>query len=206
MQVDTIFFLVVLIFSIIIHEISHGYVAELFGDPTARLAGRLTLNPIPHIDPLGSIIIPAIMMLTSGGNFAFGWAKPVPYNPHNLKNFKWGTVAVALAGILANLFLAVFFGLMIRFSASLGIYSESFIKVLIIIVEVNLFLAVFNMIPIPPFDGSKVLFTLLPYRFHYIYDYLERNWIIFIIFVMLFSSQVIAPISIYLLILITGLS
>ncbi|MDD5152631.1 MAG: site-2 protease family protein [Candidatus Pacebacteria bacterium] len=180
--------------------------AELFGDPTARLAGRLTLNPIPHIDPLGSIILPAIMMIASKGSFAFGWAKPVPYNPHNLRNFKWGTFSVAIAGVLANLFLAVFFGLMIRFHALLGISSASFIQILVTIVEVNLVLAVFNMIPVPPLDGSKALFSLLPYRFNHIYEYMERNWIIFIIFVMFLGSQIIAPISFYLLTLITGIN
>ena len=204
MQVDTIFFLIVLIFSVIIHEISHGYMAELFGDPTARLAGRLTLNPIPHIDPLGSIIIPALMLIASGGNFAFGWAKPVPYNPHNLRNYKWGTVAVAIAGVSANLFLAIFFGLIIRFDSNLGIHSSSFLSLLYLIVEVNLVLAVFNLIPIPPLDGSKILFTLLPYSFNKFYRFLEQNWIIFMIIFMFFGYQVIFPIVSYLLTLIIG--
>jgi Zn-dependent protease len=151
---ETLFFLIILIFSIIIHEIAHGYMAEWFGDPTARLAGRLTLNPVPHIDPLGSIILPALMLFGSGGTFAFGWAKPVPYNPYNLRNFKWGTIWVGLAGVLANLALATIFGLMLRYSMELGITDMQFAKMLATIVYLNIVLAVFNMIPFPPLDGA----------------------------------------------------
>jgi len=205
MQVETIFFLVILIFSVIIHEIAHGFVAEMLGDPTARLAGRLTLNPVPHIDPLGSIILPAIMLIGSGGSFAFGWAKPVPYNPHNLRNFKWGTVAVGAAGALANLLVALIFGLMMRFHAELGIVPQTpFFEILGAIVFMNIVLAVFNMIPFPPLDGAKVLFSLLPYRFQYIHNYLEQNWLLFIVFVFFFAQYIIGPISRFLFGAITG--
>lgn len=189
------FFLIILIFSIIIHEIAHGYMAEWFGDPTARMAGRLTLNPVPHIDPLGSIILPALLLIGSAGSFAFGWAKPVPYNPYNLRNFKWGTIWVGLAGVLANMALAIIFGLMLRYSVELGITDVAFAKMLATIVFLNIVLAVFNMIPFPPLDGAKVLWALLPVRFQYIHDYLEQNWLIFIVFVIFFAQYIIQPVS-----------
>lgn len=204
MQVEILFFLVILIFSIIIHEIAHGYMAEWFGDPTARLAGRLTLNPVPHIDPLGSIILPALMLFGSGGTFAFGWAKPVPYNPYNLSNFKWGTIMVGLAGVLANLAIAVIFGLMIRYNMELGIAPGPFAQMLATIVILNIVLAVFNMIPFPPLDGAKVLFAFLPVRFQYIHDFLEQNWLIFIVFVVFFAQYIISPITSFIFRLITG--
>ena len=204
MQVDVLFFLVILIFSVIIHEIAHGYIAEMLGDPTARLAGRLTLDPRPHIDPVGSVLVPGALMLGSGGTFSFGWAKPVPYNPYNLRNFKWGSIAVALAGVTANLIIALIFGLLIRFHAELGIASLPFLKMLFMITQLNVILAVFNLIPFPPLDGSKVLFSLLPHRFQYIHDYLEQNWLLFIVFVIFFAQYIIGPISSSLIWLITG--
>lgn len=191
---EALFFLIILIFSVIIHEIAHGYVAEMCGDSTARHAGRLTLNPINHIDPLGSVILPALMYFGSGGSFMFGWAKPVPYNPYNLKNLKWGTVAVGLAGVLSNLFIAIVFGIIIRFADVLSIMPGSpFYTILISIVLVNVLLAVFNLIPFPPLDGARVLFAFLPYRFQYIHDYLEQNWLLFIIFIFFFAQYIISP-------------
>ncbi|OHA84351.1 MAG: hypothetical protein A2937_01265 [Candidatus Yonathbacteria bacterium RIFCSPLOWO2_01_FULL_47_33b] len=207
MQVETLFFLVILIFSVIIHEIAHGYVAEMLGDPTARLAGRLTLNPVRHIDPLGSIIVPALMLIGSGGSFAFGWAKPVPYNPYNLRNQKCGTVLVGAAGALANLLIALIFGLMIRYHAELGIIPGTpFFEIIGTITFLNIVLAVFNMIPFPPLDGAKVLFSVLPYRFQQVHDYLEQNWLLFIVFVFFFAQYIIQPISSFLLMVITGFS
>lgn len=202
---ETLFFLIILIFSVIIHEIAHGYMAEVLGDPTARLAGRLTLNPAKHIDPLGSVIIPALMLIGSGGKFAFGWAKPVPYNPYNLRNQKWGTIAVGAAGAFANFLLAVIFGLMLRYHAELGITPGPFADMLQTIVFTNIILGVFNLIPFPPLDGAKVLFALLPYRFQHIHDYLERNWVLFILFVFFFAQYIIAPISFFLFSIITGI-
>lgn len=201
---EILFFLIILIFSIIIHEIAHGYVAEMLGDPTARLAGRLTLNPAPHIDPVGSVIVPATMLLGSGGNFAFGWAKPVPYNPDNLRNYRWGTFAVSIAGVAINLLIAIIFGLMLRFHAELGITSDSFLVIITTIVQLNLVLAVFNLLPFPPLDGAKVLFMLLPQRFHYIHDFMEQNWIIFILFAIVLAHFIIWPITSFLFSVIVG--
>lgn len=156
-----IFFFLALMFSIIVHEVSHGFAAEMLGDPTARLQGRLTLNPIPHIDPIGSILVPAILLISQSG-FLFGWAKPVPYNPYNLKNQKWGEAIVAASGPGINILLAVVFGLLIRFGA--GMLPASFIKLAGIVVFINIMLAFFNLIPIPPLDGSKLLKSILPFR------------------------------------------
>ncbi len=170
MEPITLFFLIALILSIIIHEVSHGYAAEMLGDPTARLAGRLTLNPVPHIDLMGSIVLPAILVLTSSP-FLFGWAKPVPYNPYNLKNQRWGEAIVAGAGPGINLLLALVFGLVIRFG--IGELPTSFIALAALVVYINVLLACFNLIPIPPLDGSKLLRTLLPFRAQMAYQRFE---------------------------------
>mgnify|MGYP006272064077 CR=1 FL=1 len=158
-----VFLIVVLIFSIILHEVSHGYAAYALGDPTAKLAGRLTLNPIPHIDVIGSIVVPGLLVLTQTP-FLFGWAKPVPYNPHNLSNQRWGEALVAIAGSATNLLLALIFGLIARFGADLGLGS-AFVELSALVVFVNLFLGIFNLIPIPPLDGYTFLRAILPYRF-----------------------------------------
>lgn len=164
MQTDPltiVFSLAVLIISIIIHEVAHGYAANALGDPTAKLAGRLTLNPISHIDPVGSILVPAFLVLT-GTNILFGWAKPVPYNPYNLSNQRWGEAIVAGAGVATNLFIAIIFGLIARFGY--GHVSDAFVTISAAICLVNLFLGLFNLIPIPPLDGYTVLRGILPYR------------------------------------------
>lgn len=162
MQPEAIFYLVILIISIIVHEVAHGFAANALGDPTARLAGRLTLNPIPHIDLLGSVIVPVLCVL-SPGSFLFGWAKPVPYNPYNLRNQRWGELLVAGAGVATNLFLAVLFGLSTRMLLANGM--ETAAGATAIIALVNLFLGLFNLIPIPPLDGYTVLRSVLPHRY-----------------------------------------
>ncbi len=150
----------IVIFSIILHELAHGVVADWLGDPTARYSGRLTLNPLPHIDPVGSIIIPGILILTQSP-FLIGWAKPVPYNPYNLKNQRWGEAMVAAAGPLTNILLAILFGLMIRFAGAFGL-PQTILSLFVTGVYLNLVLAIYNLIPIPPLDGSKILRSLLP--------------------------------------------
>ncbi len=156
------FFIIVLIFSVIIHEISHGYVALLLGDTTAKDAGRLTLNPLKHIDLFGSILFPLMMVLLKGP--VFGWAKPVPYDPRYLKNPKRAAGLIALAGPGSNLAVAVIFAIVSRIL--LVMPASSFLDVLyvlvVVIVQVNVSLAVFNLLPIPPLDGSGILFSLLP--------------------------------------------
>ena len=189
--------------SVVIHEVSHGFVAEYFGDNTARNAGRLTLNPIPHLDLFGSIFLPAILILSHAG-FLFGWAKPVPYNPNNLSNRKWGTIAVAAAGILANFFIAIVFGIIIRISFHF-VLPESFYFITSAIVIVNLALAIFNLVPIPPLDGSKIVFSFLPESaFSFILTYERYSLIILLVFIVFFSEYLFPVLSV-LFHLITGL-
>lgn len=154
--------LIILILSVIAHEVAHGYAANSLGDPTARLAGRLTLNPIPHIDLMGSIVLPALLVFTHSP-ILFGWAKPVPYNPFNLKNHRWGETFVALAGVATNLFLAIIFGLIVRFSTTVGLDATA-ISLAATIAFINLFLGLFNLIPFPPLDGFTALRSALPWH------------------------------------------
>ncbi len=153
---------VVLILSVIAHEVAHGYAANSLGDPTARLAGRLTLNPLPHIDLMGSIVIPALLIFTQSP-ILFGWAKPVPYNPYNLKNQRWGETFVAIAGSATNILLAVIFGLVVRFGSSIG-FDQTALSLAATIAFVNLFLGLFNLIPFPPLDGFTALRSALPWH------------------------------------------
>lgn len=174
----------ILLYSVIIHEVSHALIADYLGDPTARQLGRVTLRPLPHLDFFGSFLVPFGLLLLSGGRFAFGWAKPVPFNPYNLKNQRWGPAWVALAGPTSNIIAALIAGLTGRFlpistqvksglinSALQGNWQNLFglmegnilaalFLVLAIITVLNLILAGFNLIPIPPLDGSKLLYAL----------------------------------------------
>jgi len=157
---DILITLVILLFSAIIHEVMHGVVAEQFGDDTARRAGRITLNPIPHIDPYGSILLPVIMLLSTGGRFAFGAAKPVPVNFDNMRRPRLGMAAVSFAGPLSNLAIAFLLSLPVTF----GLLPDEAAKIVIQAVVINIVLFVFNILPIPPLDGSKLVASLLPYR------------------------------------------
>jgi Zn-dependent protease len=156
-----IFGIVVLILSVVIHEVAHGYAAYALGDPTAKLAGRLTANPLPHIDPIGSVLLPGLLVLTQS-SILFGWAKPVPYNPYNLKNQRWGEAIVGIAGVATNLLIAVIFAFIAR--AAFGAGYEDFGYLASIVTLTNLSLGIFNLIPIPPLDGFTVLRGILPYR------------------------------------------
>ncbi len=145
--------------AIILHEVAHGYVALQLGDPTAKYAGRLSLNPIKHIDLWGTILIPLFLIL-SGTGFVFGWAKPVPVNYYNLRYGKWGPAIVALAGPATNFILLIIFGLMARLAPPGTALPYLFVT----IASVNAILMLFNLIPIPPLDGSKILYIVLEHR------------------------------------------
>lgn len=162
---------VIVILSIIFHEVAHGWVAYWLGDPTAKYAGRLTLNPVPHIDMVGSIIVPGLALL-SGSPFMLGWAKPVPINPYNLRYGKWGEALTAFAGPGTNILIALVAGLLVRF----GIVptSPEMLSLVFIVIIANISLAILNLLPIPPLDGSKIVAAVLPPRLYMRYLELEH--------------------------------
>ena len=161
-MLEWLFLIVILIFSAVIHEVAHGAAASRLGDPTAKFAGRLTLNPIKHLDIFGSFILPALMLLaTRGQGPVFGWAKPGPINPYNFRDQKYGAAKVAAAGPAANFAIALFFGLILRFIPAISAVSGLDL-IFAYIVYINLLLAIFNLLPIPPLDGHHILFTFLP--------------------------------------------
>jgi len=174
---------VVLLFSVIVHEVAHGYVALRNGDPTAKMLGRITLNPIPHIDPIGTILLPALLLM-SGAGIIFGWAKPVPVNPMNFRNYRWGEITVSAAGPLSNLALAVVFSYVLQ----LGPPNLGLMQMALLGVKINIFLALFNLIPIPPLDGSHIVSTLLPRDLARMYAYLEP--VGFILILVLFYTGI----------------
>lgn len=181
-----LFMYLILVPSAVFHEYMHGWTAHMLGDDTAKRAGRLTMNPLKHIDLMGTIILPLALFIASSGGFLFAYAKPVPYNPYNLRNQKWGPVLVGLAGPLGNLLLAVIVGLVVRF---VGVVGEPSLFTLLgtMIVQINVVLAIFNLVPIPPLDGSKLLLALLPRQAHTIEVFLER-WGLLIVFLFAISG------------------
>jgi len=205
-EIQFIFFILVLIFSIVIHEVSHGAMANILGDHTAKRLGRLTLNPIKHIDPVGSLLVPILSYFASNGALPFGWAKPVPYNPYNLRDQRWGEAKVAAAGPLSNIALVVFFGTIIRL-ASNGAFTLGApqMEILFTIVVVNLSLAVVNLIPIYPLDGSRVFFSFFPFHMRHIQEFMERYWLAFIAFFLIFMGDVISFLVSFFVHLITGI-
>ena len=204
---DFIFQILILIFSVVVHEVSHGYAALMLGDKTAQYAGRLTLNPIKHLDPFGSVILPAMAYFLGG--FIFGWAKPVPFNPYNLKNQKWGPAIVALAGPFANISLAVIFGLMVRFLPSVGgvlpgQFFFNFLSIVSMIALLNLVLAFFNLVPIPPLDGSKLLFAVLPYQWRNVEAFLQQYGFVILLFFIFYLFRFLLPLVLFSFRIITG--
>lgn len=203
-EINFIFAVAILIISAVIHEVSHGYAAYAMGDNTAKDSGRLSINPLKHLDPYGSLIIPAITYFLGG--FILGWAKPVPYNPNNLKNQKWGPALLAIAGPLSNFLMAIAFGLILRNSASFAFLPASFFQIVTLIVFINLILGIFNLVPIPPLDGSKILFAFFPARWQGIELVLERYGFLILLIFIFALFHFLMPIVAFLFNLITGLS
>lgn len=186
--ISLLFYFIIIIPSAIIHEYAHGWMANQLGDPTARYAGRLTLDPRAHIDKWGTLLMPIGLFILTGGRFMFAYAKPVPYNPYNLHDQKWGPVWVGLAGPLANLLLAVSFALVFRLFP-LAAASEFFA----IIVAANITLMVFNLLPIPPLDGSKLLYALLPTSAYKVRSFLDRYGFVILLFFVFFLFDLLHP-------------
>ncbi len=199
--IQVIFTIIILIMSVVIHEAAHGYAAYIQGDLTAKYQGRLTLNPIKHLDPFGSVLVPIFMYFTTG--FTFGWAKPVPYNPYNLRNQRWGEIFVAAAGPGSNILIAIVFGLIIR--TGLSSLPTSALGLCAIIVGINLSLAIFNLIPIPPLDGSKILFGLLPHRYQRVRYTIEQYSFVFVIIFAFLLADPLGKVVTFLFSLLTGI-
>jgi Zn-dependent protease len=210
-----IFIILIFLLSIVIHEVSHGAMADYLGDPTAKNEGRLTLNPIKHLDPIGSILVPLMLYISVG--IAFGWAKPVPINPFNLRDKTYGQAKVAIAGPAANILLAIvfgFFGRLLPLGAEIKsgiitsfftrdtetlyylLQNSLFAKVFLIfsfIVFINVILAIFNLIPIPPLDGSHILFAFLPYSMEHIKVFLQQYAMFILLFFLFLIISGIIP-------------
>ena len=190
---EFLFVIIILIMSIVVHEVSHGYAALALGDGTAKYQNRLTLNPLAHLDPVGSVLVPLLGYFSGG--FLIGWAKPVPYNPYNLHpekfgiSQKWGEAIVAIAGPLSNIVIAVIFGIIIQFAT-----SQPFVNLAASVVYLNITLAIFNLVPIPPLDGSKILFALIPYKFQTFRESLERYGFTLLLIFIFFFWDLLSPI------------
>ncbi|MBW3534539.1 MAG: site-2 protease family protein [Gemmatimonadetes bacterium] len=180
MNLDFLLFVPGLLVAIVVHELAHAWQARREGDPTAERLGRITLNPLPHLDLWGSLLVPALLWVSNVG-FLFGWAKPVPVDPRNYRDPKWGDVRVSLAGVVMNLVMAVVFTVLWAIVAALGEAGpvwDAVSRIMMFGVLINLVLAFFNLIPIPPLDGSHVVYHLLPPRLAHGYQALGRFGII----------------------------
>lgn len=183
-SIEIVLQIAVLIFSVVVHEVAHGYAALKLGDPTAKYAGRLTLNPVKHLDIWGSFLVPLFLAISQLG-FVFGWAKPVPYNPYNLKDQKYGPAIVGVAGPLSNLILALISGVCLRILLVFGMAEGLFASIFALMFIINIALMVFNLFPIPPLDGSKLLFAFLPISEHTKQTLEKNGLIIFLLFLFL---------------------
>lgn len=194
---QVIFPIAVLIMSVVAHEVAHGYAAYLHGDKTALLAGRLTLNPLPHLDMFGSVIVPLLALTTA--NTFIGWAKPVPYNPHNLQG-RWAEGWVSSAGILANICIALSVGIIFKILLIQGMLNETLAGGMFTIIWINISLALFNLIPVPPFDGSGIIKSFFP-RFGFTSSRFMYNPI-YMIGIIIFASVLYGAIAPHLFILV----
>lgn len=189
MYYSAIIFIIILIISVILHELAHGWTADKLGDPTPRLEGRLTLNPLAHLDWVGSVLVPGFLILL-GTPFVFGWAKPVPYNPYNLKNSRWGGALIAVMGPVTNIVLAGIAALLLNVIGDPSALVGSILQVTIL---TNIILAVFNLIPIPPLDGHHILFALLPDSLNNLKESLRKYaWPLLLVFIF-FGWRLLTP-------------
>jgi len=198
-----IFIYLVIVFSAVFHEYAHSRMALELGDDTAKRHGRLSLNPLVHLDLLGTVLVPLFLLFTSG--IFIGWAKPVPYNPYALKDQRYGSLKVAIAGPMANFFIAVSLGLLLRLMAEpLFAVSKVFLELLGFVVYINIFLALFNLIPVPPLDGSKILADLWPARAHSFYSGFAVSGLIGIFLTLLLAIMFLPIIARFIFTIITG--
>ncbi len=187
---DIVFSIIVLLFSIAMHETAHGFVAYKLGDPTAKYEGRLSLNPLKHMDPIGSFLFPLVtLIITRGNGPTFGWAKPVPINPYNFSDQKWGKIKVALAGPVSNFTIAVISGLILRFNPS----SLFLFSVFGTICLINLSLFVFNLLPFPPLDGGHIIIGLLPESMNNIKIFLKQYGFLVLLMLMFSGINILSP-------------
>jgi len=202
MELDFVFSIIILIMSVVIHEVAHGVMANFLGDPTAKYEGRLTLNPLKHLDLYGSILVPAVSYILGG--FIIGWAKPVPYNPYNLRGGRWSEALVAIAGPLSNFALALIFGLSIRFGL-MDTWGQGGVIVAGTITIINIVLGVFNLIPIPPLDGSKVLFAAFPSKAYDLRAFFGQFGFVLMFLFIFFGWKFVYPVVEAIFLLITGI-
>jgi Zn-dependent protease len=200
----SLFYFLILIFSIMVHEVAHGIAAEHEGDPTARLLGRITLNPIKHIDWFGSIILPLILVISHAG-FVVGWAKPVPYNPNNVRHGNKSVARIAIAGILVNLVIAIAFGILIRVLVYFNYGALPLLSISSLIVLVNLVLAFFNSIPLSPLDGFTFFKAIFGGRMTPFLSFMERYSLPILVVFLIFGWNVVSPVIYLLYGLLTGI-
>jgi Zn-dependent protease len=182
---NLLLFLVALAFSVSFHEFCHAWAANRLGDPTARFAGRLTMNPMAHVDPVGTLIAPGVMYLLTQGGAMFGWAKPVPVDSHNLKEPRWDGLKVALLGPFSNVFLGLVTAVVFGVLAAFGLTENAMGELLRQLLKVNCLLAVFNLLPVPPLDGSWILDCILPRRAYNAYQRIKPYGMLFLVAIIL---------------------